>query len=203
MLSRREEHHAKTSLNENSVTAQTRYVALLRAINVGGHTVKMDALRKHFSRMGFANVETFIASGNVLFDAGDEKPAALEERIASELEQALGYAVATFLRTPAELASIVRHQPFDPSVIDPDQHALYVGFLPRNPGAETTRKIVALRTPVDEFHVHKRELYWGCRGRFSESVVSGNALERTLAMPMTMRNVTTVRKLAAKLSQTA
>ena len=178
-----------------------RYVALLRAINVGGHTVKMDVLRKHFSRMGFANVETFIASGNVLFDAKDDEPAALEERIAHELENSLGYAVATFLRTGAEVAAIVRHQPFDPAVIDPDQHALYIGFLPRKPSADTARKIVALRTPVDEFHVHKRELYWGCRGRFSDSVVSGNILDRTIAMPMTMRNVTTVRKLAAKVAQ--
>ena len=179
----------------------TRYVALLRAINVGGHTVKMDVLRKHFARMGFANVETFIASGNVIFDASEDEPAALEERIAYELENSLGYAVATFLRTGAELAAIVRHRPFEPTVIDPDQHALYVGFLPRKPSAETARKIVALRTAVDEFHVHRRELYWGCRGRFSDSVVSGNVLERTIAMPMTMRNVTTVRKLAAKLAQ--
>lgn len=178
-----------------------RYVALLRAINVGGHVVKMDALRTHFSGMGFANVETFIASGNVIFDARDDEPAALEERIASELENSLGYAVATFLRTGAELAAVVRHQPFDPAVIDPEQHALYIGFLPRKPSADTARKIVALRTPVDEFHVHKRELYWGCRGRFSDSVVSGNILDRTIAMPMTMRNVTTVRKLAAKVAQ--
>lgn len=178
----------------------TRYVALLRAINVGGHVVKMDALRKHFSRMGFTNVETFIASGNVLFDARDDEPAALEERIASELERSLGYAVGTFLRTPAELAAIVRHQPFEPSVIDPDRHALYIGFLPRKPAADTARKIVGLRTAVDELHVHKRELYWGCRTRFSESAISGALLERAVAMPMTVRNVTTVRRLAAKLA---
>ena len=179
----------------------TRYVALLRAINVGGHSVKMEVLRKHFGRMGFANVETFIASGNVIFDAEDAAPAALEERIAVELEKRLGYPVATFLRTPAELAAVVRHQPFDAAVIDPEQHALYVGFLARTPAADTARKIVALRTPMDEFHVHRRELYWGCRGRLSDSAVSGAVLERTIAMPMTMRNVTTVRKLAAKLGQ--
>jgi uncharacterized protein (DUF1697 family) len=179
----------------------TRYVALLRAINVGGHTVKMDVLRKHFSRMGFTNVETFIASGNVIFDAKDEEPSALEERIAYELENTLGYAVATFLRTPAELAAIVRHRPFAPDVIDPEEHALYVGFLRQKPGVDTARKVVALRTAVDEFHVHRRELYWGCRGRLSDSTVSGAALERAIAMPMTMRNVTTVRKLAAKLNQ--
>ena len=179
----------------------TRYVALLRAINVGGHTVKMDVLRKHFSRMGFANVETFIASGNVIFDAKEDEPTALEARIAFELENSLGYAVATFLRTSAELSAIVRHRPFEPDVIDPEQHALYVGFLQRKPGADAARKIVALRTAVDEFHVHRRELYWGCRGRFSDSAVSGGILERTIAMPLTMRNVTTVRKLAAKLAQ--
>jgi len=181
----------------------TRYVALLRAINVGGHTVKMDVLRKHFARMGLGNVETFIASGNVIFDAEEDDAATLEERIASELENCLGYAVATFLRTPAELATIVRHRPFEPGVIDPEQHALYIGFLPRKPAAETARRIVALRTAVDEFHVHKRELYWGCRTRLSETAVSGALLERTIAMPMTMRNVTTVRKLAAKLGQTS
>ena len=181
----------------------TRYVALLRAINVGGHIVTMDALRKHFSRMGFSNVETFIASGNVLFDATATDAAVLEQRIAGELENSLGYPVATFLRTPDELAAIVRHQPFEAAIIDPEQHALYIGFLPRKPGAGTARKIVGLRTAVDEFHVHKRELYWGCRGRFSDSAVSGGILERTIAMPMTMRNVTTVRKLAAKLNQPA
>ncbi|HKN65766.1 MAG TPA: DUF1697 domain-containing protein [Gemmatimonadaceae bacterium] len=178
----------------------TRYVALLRAINVGGHTVKMDALRKHFSSMGFTNVETFIASGNVIFDAKSGEPEVLEARIAAELENRLGYAVATFLRTPAELAAVVRHQPFEAGVIDPAQHALYIGFLARRPGADTARKVAALRTGVDEFHVHKRELYWGCRTRLSESAVSGALLERTIAMSMTMRNITTVRKLAAKLA---
>ena len=45
-----------------------RYITFLRAINVGGHTVKMDRLREIFESLGFANVETFIASGNVVFE---------------------------------------------------------------------------------------------------------------------------------------
>jgi uncharacterized protein (DUF1697 family) len=176
-----------------------RYVALLRAINVGGHVVKMDVLRKHFIKLGFANVETFIASGNVIFDAPGAMARDLEERIAYELEQRLGYPVATFVRTPAELGSVVRHEPFAPDVFDPDQHPLYIGFLAGRPKPDTIKTVVGLRTPVDELHIHGRELYWGCRTRLSESAVSGAALERALGMPMTMRNVTTVRKLAAKL----
>jgi uncharacterized protein (DUF1697 family) len=178
----------------------TRFVALLRAINVGGHLVKMDALRKHFSTMGFVNVETLIASGNVIFDAAEASASDLEERIASELGHLLGYPVTTFIRTPAELAAIVRHTPFGAAVIDPEQHGLFVGFLARKPGAQATKSVLALRTAVDEFHVHKRELYWGRRGRFSDSLVKPGALDRALGMPMTVRSITTVRKLATKWS---
>jgi len=177
----------------------TRYVALLRAINVGGHVVKMDVLRKHFTRMGFGNVETFIASGNVLFDAV-EPVAEIEQRVAFELEQALGYPVGTFVRTPAELAAVVRHAPFPVEVIDPSKHALYIGFLGSRPSAERARQVVALRTPVDELHIYKRELYWGCRVTYSQTQVKGPALARALGMEMTVRNITTVRKLAQKLS---
>ena len=182
------------------MSPNSRYVALLRAINVGGHVVKMEALRKQFTRLGFVNVETFIASGNVLFDAPGAKPRELEERIAMELERVLGYPVATFVRSPADLASVVGHEPFAAGTFDFTQHALYIGFLTGRPKADVVRKVVALKTPMHEFHVHGRELYWGARGRFSESPVSGATLERTLGMAMTMRSVTTVRKLVAKLS---
>jgi uncharacterized protein (DUF1697 family) len=175
-----------------------RYVALLRAINVGGHVVKMDALRKYFTKMGFTNVETFIASGNVIFETRERNAAVLEQRIAIELEKTLGYEVGTFLRTPAELASIAEHEAFARDVFDPAKHTLYVGFLGTPPVIETKRGILALRTPVDEFHIHERELYWGCRTRFSASQVKAPVLARAVGMPMTMRNITTVRKLAEK-----
>jgi uncharacterized protein (DUF1697 family) len=177
----------------------TRYVALLRAINVGGHVVKMDVLRKHFTKMGFGNVETFIASGNVLFDAA-EPVAEIEQRIAFELERALGYPVGTFVRTPDELAAVVRHEAFPVEVIDPSKHALYIGFLGSRPSAERVRQVVALRTPVDELHIHKRELYWGCRVTYSQTQVKGPALARALGTEMTVRNITTVRRLAQRLS---
>jgi uncharacterized protein (DUF1697 family) len=180
--------------------ATSRYAALLRAINVGGHTVKMEALRKHFAKMGFANVQTLIASGNVLFDAQGTTSRQLEALIAMELERILGYPVATFVRTGPELATIVRHEPFPRELIDPDQHTLYVGFLGEKPGAEAARRVAALRTPVDALAIHGRELYWGCRTRFSETQVKPGLLDKALGIPMTVRNITTVRKLAAKLA---
>jgi len=75
-----------------------RYAALLRAINVGGHTVKMKELCTLFEAMKLSNVRSVIASGNVLFESR-AGAAALEARIEDGLRKSLGYDVETFLRT--------------------------------------------------------------------------------------------------------
>jgi len=59
--------------------------------------------------------------------------------------------------------------------------------------------VLALTSDIDDFHVHGRELYWRCAGRFSDSVVSGPKLEKALGQPTTMRKITTVERLAKKL----
>jgi uncharacterized protein (DUF1697 family) len=175
-----------------------RYIALLRAINVGGHTVKMDALRTLFEVLGFANVATFIASGNVIFESADPDAPALERRIERHLHGALGYEVATFIRSAADLAAIAQYQPFPAAELAGETTSLYVGFLAAAPGDTAREKLLALRTPTDEFQVHDREIYWLCRTRMSDSPVSGALLEKALRMPATWRNSTTVQKLAAK-----
>jgi uncharacterized protein (DUF1697 family) len=175
-----------------------RYIAFLRAINVGGHTVKMDKLRALFAELKFANVETFIASGNVIFEAESTKPEALEKQIEDHLQKALGYAVATFIRTPAELAAVASYQPFPPAELDAAGSSLYVAFLPKPPTDEAQRKLLALSNGIDDFHVHQRELYWLARQGMGKSTISGGQLEKALGLPGTMRNITTVRKLAAK-----
>jgi len=173
-----------------------RYVAFLRAINVGGHTVRMETLRAHFEELGLANVETFIASGNVIFESR-AGAAALERKIERRLGEALGYEVATFLRNSAELAAVAACEPFGAGAPAPSE-ALYIGFLGAPPDAAARRKLLDLRGADHNFEVHGRELYWLLRTRFSDSKVTGARLERALGMPTTLRNVTTVRKLAAR-----
>lgn len=175
-----------------------RYIAFLRAINVGGHTVKMDRLRNLFAELGFSRVETFIASGNVIFETRDQDAQALEKKIEGHLRQTLGYAVATFLRSVPELVAVARHQPFPAAELEAEGHTLYVGFLPAPPEEKARQGLLALRTEIDEFHVHEREIYWLCRKKFSESKITGAMLEKRAGMPATLRTVTTVRKLAAK-----
>ncbi len=177
-----------------------RYTAFLRAINVGGRVVKMDRLRTLFESLGLANVETFIASGNVLFDtpAANVSSGMLAQKIERELYRALGYEVATFLRTGPELAAVAAHRPFDAPDPLPAGHSLLIGFLNAAPTAAAEQRLMAYTCATDDFSVHGREVYWWCRGRISDSRFTGARLEKALGLPTTMRNVKTVRRLVAR-----
>jgi uncharacterized protein (DUF1697 family) len=175
-----------------------RHIAFLRALNVGGHVVRMEDLRALFGQLGFASVETFIASGNVIFETRAKADAALERKIEAHLQKALGYEVKTFLRSDAEVAAIAACQPFKPALMK-EAVALNVAFLAAPLDPEQERRLhQKFRTDVDEFHAHGRELYWLCRRKQSESDFSNAVLERTLKLRATFRGINTVRKLAAK-----
>jgi uncharacterized protein (DUF1697 family) len=176
----------------------TRLIAFLRAINVGGHNVKMEDLRKVFESLGFSNVETFIASGNVIFESPAEDIQALEKRIEQHLRTALGYEVATFIRSAPELADIAQFEPFPAADLAGEDTSLYIAFLPAPPSDRAQQDLMAFRTDADDFYLRGREVYWLSRKKMSESAFSGALLEKTLRMPATLRNATTVRKLAAK-----
>jgi len=172
-----------------------RYAALLRAINVGGHTVKMDALRALFEAVPLRRVESVIASGNILFDSTSTDTTKLESRIEAKLEKSLGYEVGTYVRTGAELAAAAALQPFTLGA-DDKVHVVFV----REPLSSTARaRVLALRTDYDDFEVEGREIYWRTRGMSSASLIKPAAFSRAVGMPGTARNVTTVRKLAEKL----
>lgn len=174
-----------------------RYIAFLRAINVGGRTVKMDHLRALFVEMGFVHVDTFIASGNVIFDAATTDTAALEREIEAGLQSALGYRVDTFIRTPAELTVVAAMRPFS----DADHaapHTLYVAFIGSTPDEAARARLLALANEVDALHVAGHELYWLRRDGVGESSLSGAAIEKALGRPATARNMRTVGRLVAK-----
>lgn len=174
-----------------------QYVAFLRAINVGGHTVKMDRLRTLFEELRFSGVATVIASGNVVFSTSTITTGALESRIESRLASALGYDVATFVRLVSDVPAIAALRPFPAAALPPpDAGAVWIGFLKAEPPADARRRFEALSSDLDRLRVAGREVYWSCRTRMSESVVSSARLEKVLGAPATFRNVTTVRKIA-------
>ncbi|MGD6852363.1 MAG: DUF1697 domain-containing protein [Candidatus Bathyarchaeia archaeon] len=89
-----------------------RFVAFLRGINVGGHTVTKQTLQTAFESLGFAHVSTFKQSGNIVFESQTADPEAIRTQIHDQLRQVLGYEVLVFLRTFAQLQEIVASDPF-------------------------------------------------------------------------------------------
>lgn len=174
-----------------------KYVAFLRAINVGGRTVTMDRLCDLLQALKFSNVESFIASGNILFDSRSKKTSAFEQQIADHLHENLGYEVTTFVRTLPELAEIAALKPFPDAELKEEGSVLYIGFVEQRPTDASLQALSSCRTPVDEFHVEGNQVYWLCRKGLGKSEFSLTQLEKTLGVPATLRNATTVRKLAA------
>ena len=148
--------------------------------------------------MGFENVETFIASGNVVFEIKSKSMDVIKKKIETELEKSLGYKVATFIRTTKELKEIAEHKPFKESDLDNKQNYLYLGFLDNQPNKESQKKVLTLSDKANEFHFNKTELYWLCRKNFSDSGITGKTLEKALGMETTIRNATTIKKMVVR-----
>ena len=176
----------------------TRYIAFLRAINVGGHVVKMDALRGHLLRpRPLERRDLHRQRQRDLRIPRSSAARRSNKKIEASLESALGYPVSTFLRTDAEIHAIASHQPF-PLDLMKEARTAAVGFLaaPLSPAA--AKSLFALKTEFDDFHLHARELYWCSRAKQSESTFSNRVCERAIQCPTTFRNLNTIARLAAK-----
>lgn len=176
-----------------------RYVAFLRAVNVGGRVVKMPVLKKAFASIPLSNVETFIASGNVVFETGASDVLKVERRIEARLREALGYEVTTFVRSVTEVSAIARLAPFPESKVTKGAQ-IYVGFLSGEPGAPARQRLMSLANEIDDFHVTKREVWWLCRKDLGTRT-GGPPFEKVLGLRVTFRNVRTVTRIADKYCQ--
>jgi uncharacterized protein (DUF1697 family) len=146
-----------------------RHVAFLRAINIGGRRASRDQLTTCLESLGFENVATFRASGNLIFDAQRESPTALTKRIDDALTESLGYDVRAFLRTAAQVRAIASHDPFPPEVRQASTGRLQVALLAKPPTKRVREQVLSLATDSDPLAVHRRELYWLPRGRTMET----------------------------------
>jgi uncharacterized protein (DUF1697 family) len=175
-----------------------RHVAFLRAVNVGGHTIRMADLRRVFETIGLGPVETFIASGNVIFETADTDEEKLERVIERALEAEFGYTIEPFVRSIADVRELAARDPFDRADPAGDGRSVYVAFLSRHPTAGVIGRLVDQATDDDTFAVVGREAWWLRRGGIGTSRFSAGFLEKTLGLPATLRGLPTLTKLLAK-----
>jgi len=175
-----------------------RYAAFLRGINLGRRRVTGAELSAVFVGLGFSRVATFLASGNVVFEAVDMNVEIsaddLEARIEAALDQSLGYEVPTFLRTAAQLGSIVAHAPFTPAELARSTGKVQVLLLSSEPSAEATAAALAHGNGEDRLAIHGSELYWLPAGTMSDSPLDLAAIARILG-PATIRTANTLARL--------
>lgn len=175
-----------------------RYAAFLRGINLGGRRVTGSQLCAPFEGLGFRDVASFLASGNVAFSTEPDVNADdLEVRLESALEEALGYPVETFVRSATEAAEVVAQSPFAPEVVATTAGKLQVTFLRQQPSAEAVEVVAVHATDDDRLAVIGREWYWLPSGGMSQSALDLRALERALGRGTT-RTANTVARLHAK-----
>jgi len=175
-----------------------RYVAFLRGMNLGNRRIKNDELRAEFEQLGFADVTTFRASGNVIFGSdGGGKEAALTRKVEEGLGEALGYAVPVFLRSCAEVEAIAAREPFDAKLVGASKGKLQVSLLLKKPTATARKKVLALATGEDRLAIEGRELFWLPSGGTIDSDLDLKAIDRALGKG-TMRTKGTIDQIAAK-----
>jgi uncharacterized protein (DUF1697 family) len=175
----------------------SRYAAFLRGINVGGHRVKSAELRSIFEAIGLREVDSFRASGNLVFAADDEPMHELTARIEAGLALALGYDAATFLRSAGEVLAIAAIEPFPAARPGASTGKLQVAMLSGRPAASVSKQVLALASDQDQLAFGERELYWLPSGGTMDSALDLKLIERLLGR-ITLRTSNTIAQIAER-----
>jgi uncharacterized protein (DUF1697 family) len=176
-----------------------RYAAFLRGMNLGGRRITNADLRDAFAALGLDGVDTFRASGNVLFTAPARSRERLQEQIEAGLRETLGYEVPTFLRTAAEVQAIAAQGPFPPQLLRASAGKLQVGLLASAPPPAARRAALAIADERDRLAFGERELFWLPSGGISESDLDLKAIAGAIG-DMTLRTMGTVEQIAARIT---
>jgi uncharacterized protein (DUF1697 family) len=169
------------------------HVAFLRAINVSGRNITMAALAEHFNALGYQDVQTFITTGNVLFQSAPGPDLGTE--IEGPLEALLGFRSEVFVRQASELKAILATAgTLLPRV--PTAGEVNVAFLKAPLTEEQSQILATMGSPVDEFLVQGSEVYWICQVAQNASKFSNGVFERKLKLRSTLRRVSVLTQLS-------
>jgi uncharacterized protein (DUF1697 family) len=174
------------------------YIALLRAVNVGGTgKIAMSDFRKLLEGLGFKNVQTYIQSGNAVFDAPGSA-ARVGAAIAAGLEKLMGAPVDVIVRTHDQLTSLIAANPFAAEAAA-DGARVHVGFLAgrASAAAQPALQAVVEKYPArrDRYHLAGDHIFFHFPDGAAETKFSGRTLDKAIGVPGTARNWNTVVKL--------
>ena len=173
----------------------TVLISLLRGVNIGGHHImKMDALRDLYEDLGLRDAQTYVQSGNVVFQTKAGDISKLTKRIEDAIEKKFGFRIFVVLRTKAELGEVIARNPCAKRRgIDPRK--LAVMFLKETPTAECLQSALKIETAPEELWISGCHAYVYFTNGMARPKMSWPAIERALKTTGTGRNWNTVTKL--------
>ncbi|MPM24009.1 hypothetical protein SDC9_70486 [bioreactor metagenome] len=174
------------------------YIAFLGGVNVGGkNKINMPELKRALEEIGLTRVETYIQSGNIIFESG-EGEAALRAQIEGELKRSFHISVPVILRTTDELGRLTGNCPFTDAEVrlseslNSEGESLYAALLPNEAG-ELAEPLNSLRSEDDDFRIMGRDVCLLLRHSIRNSKLAGSLQKSGAAV--TVRNWKTLRKL--------
>lgn len=171
----------------------TTYIALFRGINIGGrHKLPMKELRAILEKLGLQKVETYIQSGNVIFEYGDDDLEALAKRISDNIDRTHGFSPRVFILSLKQLQKVIDANPFPEAEAQPRfLHVLLLNAIPETPDLQTLREI---STDSERFELKEDAFYLHAPEGVGRSRLASRA-ERLLGVPATGRNWRSLTKI--------
>ena len=171
------------------------YISILRGINVAGHNqIKMDALRQLYVDLGYAEIKTYIQSGNVIFKSESTATKTLEKTIGGKIYSAFGLKVPVIILTFDELKNALEHNPFmNESSKNPT--FMHLTFLSDIPELKLLDNIQSDYFLPDEFHWSGKTIYLYCPVGYGNTKLNNTFFENKLKVSATTRNLRTCKEL--------
>lgn len=170
-----------------------KYLSILRGINVSGQKkIVMKDLKILYEALKYKNVQTYIQSGNVIFETNSSKN--LAEKIEQKIADTYQFQVPVMIRTTEEMTALIKNNPFlkDKSI---DQKSIYVTFLAELPKTEDIAKMNEINCEVEKIFISSKEIYVYCPAGYGNAKFNNNFIERKLKITATTRNWKTVNEL--------
>ena len=174
-----------------------KYFAFLQAVNVGSRKIIMSQLRNQFEGLDFTEVETFIASGNVIFSSPIQSTVELETVIMKMLKQNYAFDIETYVRTTHTISQLLALDPFPHNKVA-TTHSLHVDFFSLPLAPHTLEQTLSLQNSENDFHVVDNNLLWLNQKSIHETTVTYVQVEQAMGTKMTMRGINTLQRMIAK-----
>jgi len=172
------------------------YISMLRGINVGGHNmIKMDELKKIYAGLNFKNSQSYIQSGNVIFQYGKTDPGDLQKKLEKKILAEFGFDIPVLVKSLGELGKVLSANPFLDRRKE-DINKLHVTFLSESSAKILADKVKELQFFPDEFFLAGDVVYLFCPNGYGQTKLNNNFFENKLKVKATTRNWKTLNELS-------